>query len=420
MRATAEGRLEAAEHLRREAARLGELAHSENAAMLTGSQLAMLQCELADPTAIRFFEDVMERWPGLTVMARPGLAYATAATADLRRSHDVLSSMSTDDYSIDALGSEWLPSLVMFAYAAALADQKAMAQDLYDALCPFRGYHAIDGIGCYDLGRVERPLGMLAATIGDPTLAAEHFDLAIEHHRQLGAQLLVAGTLRDAARSLGDAELFDEAKVAYTALGIDGMGGGTATSGVPPATATHDEVTHANVFRRDGELWLVGLGGRSNRIKDSKGVADIAHLLARPGSEVHVLDLVTPGPTLRSDAPGPAIDESARRQYRDRLLELEIELDEADEHADIARSEGLQAERDALLAELSGAYGLGGRARRRSDSTERARSAVTQRIRVAINRIERVDPELGGHLRRSIRTGTFCSYAPERPTSWQL
>ena len=53
-------------------------------------------------------------------------------------------------------------------------------------------------------------------------------------------------------------------------------------------------------------------------------------------------------------------------------------------------------------------------------AAERARTAVTARIRDALRRIERADPELGAHLRRSVRTGTLCSYAPERATTWEL
>jgi hypothetical protein len=155
-------------------------------------------------------------------------------------------------------------------------------------------------------------------------------------------------------------------------------------------------------------------------MKDTKGMRDLARLLAHPHADVHVLDLVAEGPTLRSDAPGDPIDEAARDQYRARLIEIEGELAEADDRADVARSERLHVERDALLSELSSAYGIGGRARRRSDSAERARSAVTQRIRDAIGRIEAADPALGGHLRRAVRTGTFCAYSPEHPTSWEL
>jgi hypothetical protein len=43
---------------------------------------------------------------------------------------------------------------------------------------------------------------------------------------------------------------------------------------------------------------------------------------------------------------------------------------------------------------------------------------VTWRIRDALARIEAVHPELGQHLRRSVRTGTFCVYAPNDPVDW--
>ena len=60
------------------------------------------------------------------------------------------------------------------------------------------------------------------------------------------------------------------------------------------------------------------------------------------------------------------------------------------------------------MAELTGAYGLGGRPRRAGDPAEKARTTVTSRIRDAIGRVETVHPDLGRHLRASVRTGTFC------------
>ena len=56
--------------------------------------------------------------------------------------------------------------------------------------------------------------------------------------------------------------------------------------------------------------------------------------------------------------------------------------------------------------------GLGGRERRSGSAAERARVAVTRRIRDAIKRISAEAPELGKHLDRSVRTGRFCSYQP--------
>ena len=45
------------------------------------------------------------------------------------------------------------------------------------------------------------------------------------------------------------------------------------------------------VFRREGEYWTVGYGEKSFRLKDSKGLGYLAHLLRHPGVEFHVLDL---------------------------------------------------------------------------------------------------------------------------------
>ncbi|HEX2240694.1 MAG TPA: hypothetical protein VHJ82_06095, partial [Actinomycetota bacterium] len=77
-------------------------------------------------------------------------------------------------------------------------------------------------------------------------------------------------------------------------------------------------------------------------------------------------------------------------------------------------------ELDFLRQELSSAYGIGGRARRTPDHVERARKAVTRRVRDALSRIERVHPALGRHLHASVRTGVFCSYEPERDIVWTV
>ena len=52
------------------------------------------------------------------------------------------------------------------------------------------------------------------------------------------------------------------------------------------------------------------------------------------------------------------------------------------------------------------------------DPAERARKAVTWRIRDAISRITGADRALGDHFRRSVRTGAFCVYDPPEPTTW--
>jgi AAA ATPase domain len=177
-------------------------------------------------------------------------------------------------------------------------------------------------------------------------------------------------------------------------------------------------------FVRTGTVWLVEFRGRSITVVDSKGMRDLAVLLGRPGQEVHVLDLVegSGGPS-RAEAgtnTGPMIDAAARSAYRRRLVDLEVEIDEASRDYDQGRLEKLGAEKDFLAAELSAALGLGGRVRVTGDRTERARKAVAMRIGTALKAIEPVHPELARHLRNSVSTGRFCSYRPDQEFSWQL
>ena len=96
------------------------------------------------------------------------------------------------------------------------------------------------------------------------------------------------------------------------------------------------------------------------------------------------------------------------------------EIDRAALDHDPGRRETLEGERQFLLAELGSALGLGGRVRVGGDPAERARKAVTMRIRTALKAIEPVHPELARHLRNSVTTGRACCYRPEREVAWRL
>lgn len=49
--------------------------------------------------------------------------------------------------------------------------------------------------------------------------------------------------------------------------------------------------THKGVFRKESDYWTVGCDGIAVRLKDTRGLGYIAHLLRHPGAEFHVLDL---------------------------------------------------------------------------------------------------------------------------------
>jgi hypothetical protein len=294
------------------------------------------------------------------------------------------------------------------------------------------------------LGIVEaaEPKG-LAVRVGVHTGECELVDAEVRgiavhvgaHILELAApgQLLVSSTVCDLVA--GSGIRFGERRDVQLA----GMPG-TATvfpvlrHGASPEAVRRSAVEQTNLFRRDGEYWTVGYRGLVVTLRDTKGLRDLGRLLAEPGREYHVLDLIAGGTGARSIPPSQAaeaglategwgeavIDQAARADYQRRISELEQEIEEAQERGDGEAHADAREELEALITQLTAADGLAGRPRRSPDPVERARKAVTRRIRNAMRRITRAHPRLGQHLAASIRTGVYCSYQPERDIVWSV
>lgn len=172
-------------------------------------------------------------------------------------------------------------------------------------------------------------------------------------------------------------------------------------------------------MRRQGSVWHLSYDGEEAVVPHSKGLADLAALLARPGHEVHVLDLY--GVTDRSGPAGDIADRKAVLAYRQRLADLEEDAAEAAENRDAERHSRIQEEREALVDELGRVTGLGNRRRTFSSyPAERARKAVTGRLRDTIRRLEHDAPRLASHLHAAIVTGTYCRYRTDTPHGWHI
>jgi hypothetical protein len=111
--------------------------------------------------------------------------------------------------------------------------------------------------------------------------------------------------------------------------------------------------------------------------------------------------------------PEPVLDRRALTEYRRRLADLDEDIAAARDRCDDGRLRLATDEREQVLAELRRATRPGGASRALGVSAaERARKAVTARIRDAIRRIGAAHPDLGRHLDRAVRTGTVCRYDP--------
>jgi len=193
------------------------------------------------------------------------------------------------------------------------------------------------------------------------------------------------------------------------------------------------------VFCSEGDMRTVKFGGTTVRLKDLKGMRYLERMLAEPGREFHVLDLVAVErgalPVNFSPAADPRIDGSrieaqcglevfdsrAREAYRQRLLETEEDIEEAEANNDFHRAELARADRQFLVDELCRGVGLNGRERTVGSGLERARTSATRSLRYALERISQHHSDLGEHLERTIRTGTYFVYQPDprAPVDWE-
>jgi len=174
------------------------------------------------------------------------------------------------------------------------------------------------------------------------------------------------------------------------------------------------------------QVWSVGPAGDARLLPDMKGLHYLRALLQRPDVEITALELSAMvaghGMAVAEPDAGERLDRRALTAYRNRLREIDEELDEAQSWNDPARVERTEAEREALLRELAGATGLGGRARGMGGTAERARVAVRKAIAAALDRIAAGDPATARLLRRTMHTGSVCRYEqdPDTPVDWLL
>jgi hypothetical protein len=319
---------------------------------------------------------------------------------------------------IDHIGTDLPPSLdfaTMVASAFALAGTRDETVRVHAALLPYRNRIALaSAVGSTVFDLVDRVLLVLAAAAGRHDLVDEHALDALDVAARLGSPVWTARVRADWGDALarrGEATKAAEQRALALAgaerLGMPGIAarcrGAAAPAGPPPGTG--ERVTIA----KRGPLWQVTGFGEQVHVKDSRGIEMLARLVGDPHRELHALDLAGGADT--GDA-GSVLDPAARARYRTKLAELAAERDEAESWGDAGRAARASAQIEALTAEIERAFGLGGRERKVGAASERARTNVQRRISHALEQIRTASPRLGEHLAATVRTGTYCCYAP--------
>ena len=478
MLAMLRGEFAQGERLAREGAALGERVQSEVARQIFAGHLGFLR-EIQGPIAELEapIKALADRHPAARTW-RANLAHIYAQlgrTDEARREFETVAGRDFSDVPQDL---RWLPIMTLLAQAGAALGDRRRASILYDLLRPYAGRIVAVASGAGPcMGAVSRSLGLLATALSRWGEGEQHFQDALAASARIGARPWVAVVQWDYARLLltrdepGDRDqgrqLLAAALASARELGmarlrqrVESPDQEASASAVPaddgerpparprakgdlPRTAGRPPtaVRSGNAFQLDGEFWTLEYQHVVRRLKDARGLRYLAALVHAPEREFHVLDLsaltarpAAPSgrvalernrsqlaedvhPSDRGDA-GTPLDAAARDAYRLRVKDLEGDLEEAERFHDLERAARAQTEIEFIRGQLVSAYGLHGRPRRLGAADEQARKNVTNCIRHSLRRIEQAHPTLGRHLRRSIKTGIFCSYRPEQPTPW--
>jgi DNA-binding CsgD family transcriptional regulator len=200
---------------------------------------------------------------------RPGLVAVLAELGMEREARRELAKIAADGID-DFRAPLWLATLAYLTDACAALGDTSTAAIAYPALAPLAGTNVMIGhlVACY--GAADRYLGMLAATLGEPERAEQHFERAMEQNKRMGAATWVAHTAYEhgrfllgqgrGARDRADALLREAAGLAER-IGMGGLLGRIRLLGVPGA----DGGLPDGLSPREAQILKLVATGLSNR-----------------------------------------------------------------------------------------------------------------------------------------------------------
>jgi hypothetical protein len=99
-----------------------------------------------------------------------------------------------------------------------------------------------------------------------------------------------------------------------------------------PSTAAQNDLY--NGFRKEGDLWKMSFSGATVQLPEVKGFPDIQKLLSQPRRPVHCAELM--GNVLSAQGE-PLLDEKAKKSYQGKILQIQQEMEWAEERNDFKR-----------------------------------------------------------------------------------
>ncbi len=328
-------------------------------------------------------------------------------------------------------------SLARLARAVCLLGDRVMAERLYPRLGPFADECVVGGYGAVCEGPISLVLALLADLLERPGEAKAFFARARESARHLQSSVLLI-EVTEAEAAMRSRRAGPQSREKARALIIeadrlrDALPSDLAATPPPGLRETIAELPPTWTLRRTGSRWLVSDQHGEFLLPPFKALYDLHLLVTQPGRPIPVTLLAGTAPaagstaisvkdiTTRGQADAAAalgLDRIAYEQYRRRLIACREERVQAESAHDLRAVKGLDREVAQIDAEIAANRRLAGGA---GNSADRARKAVSLRLRRGIDQIAAHCPELAHHLRRSVHTGFTCVYEPCETAHWLL
>lgn len=430
--------------LERAAAAAGDEPQAYYATMISHLQWSLLLLEGNFDELWEFHEDLDES----------GYPFPRLLTALSRAQYGELTEASSlaEVWSVQSLPRHyhalWLRLTSQLAVAS--GDEEALDEALA-ALTPYSGEWVVSVFGCDISGPMDLWIGIVEAARGDVDSALDRLASAEASARAVQARpwviqirwhrariLLRRGSppdlvavreqLREVNDSAGALGMHQVAAAARRLLvringsvACDASATEDATltppSDIPRGAPTQRTTADSVRLQREGKVWALEYQGRTAHMSDTKGLRDLHQLLLQPGQQISSVLLYAPDAgdvarAVRAFGSDPVLDEQAKAQYRRRIEALDEQIDRTLQFERDEEAAELDREREALLEELRSATGLGGRSRKLDDASDRARKAVTARIKDTLRKMQEVHPELALLLRDHVSTGASCMFSP--------
>ena len=179
--------------------------------------------------------------------------------------------------------------------------------------------------------------------------------------------------------------------------------------------------TPAYEFKVVGEVWHVRFGDEYGEVVDRVGMARLFTLLLQPNpaepiSALRLCGVNNPGIEERYASHQEVLDTRTRGEYREKLAELNTEIEEANNSGNVAEAERLTRKREAILRELrkDSMKRRKGKELGPKDAREKAAEAVSRSLKTIYATLRKKGlPKAADHLEKAIKIESYAfAYRP--------